>query len=412
MTSLGAVGRLQVACATLFAALALGIVAPDVDGQRLRLHSFAQASATGYSADLFRDLRDLNDSLEAMITAARGRHRNDYAAALHKAYGLEIEVTRKAFNRTVLFGSQAESWFEPLRTIDAELGDAAYALYSPSAPHPTQSLFSALKRAIGSAHLLAFMGGKLPEHGQRLSEEIVDKLVGLGHRLHKGTLNAGHLRDERIKIEQLKSELAADLNRDWKRRGLPDFKEIYESFGEFHATINLAHSFFVYDHDSHHAIVQLKRARSMKEKLEHMLLVATRPSPEPIRAVFTPSQVPGCSPPACTTVYTEDANSPTPASYEWSVEFTADPQCGAGFQANRPAPNQATWYHADESEGGTCNHGGTAYDAQGRGHPATVKVVVTNEAWTCTATYFGTQGDNGSTTGDGAQPEPCQHRFK
>jgi hypothetical protein len=134
-----------------------------------------------------------------------------------------------------------------------------------------------------------------------------------------------------------------------------------------------------------------------------------KPTITPIHAVFTPSTVPGCSPPACTTVYTENATGQD-LTYQWTVSIPADPNCAAGFHPNQPQLNQATWYHADESEGGPCNHSGTTYDPTGHGHPGTVVVVVSNSAWTCTATYFGTQGDQGNPVGDGDPPQPCKQK--
>src|SRR4029077_13047637 len=95
-------------------------------------------------------------------------------------------------------------------------------------------------------------------------------------------------------------------------------------------------------------------------------------------------------------------------TYQWSVSIPADPGCAGGFHPNQPQQNQASWYHADGSEGGPCNHSGTAYDAAGAVHPGTVRVTVSNASWTCVATYTGTQGASGTPTGDGPAPQPCQ----
>lgn len=129
-----------------------------------------------------------------------------------------------------------------------------------------------------------------------------------------------------------------------------------------------------------------------------------KPALTPIKAVFTPSLVPGCKAPACATVYTETATG-TGLSYNWTVTIDADPGCANGFHPNVPTQSQATWYHADTTEGGPCNH--AFYDGAGRGHPGIVKVTVSNIYWTCDATYQGTQGDNGSLTGVGDPPQPC-----
>jgi Divergent InlB B-repeat domain len=119
----------------------------------------------------------------------------------------------------------------------------------------------------------------------------------------------------------------------------------------------------------------------------------------PIHAVFTQATF--------STVYTENATGQD-LKYQWAVSIPADPPCASGFQPGKPQANQATWYHADVSEGGPCNHSGSTYDATGRGHPGTVVVVVSNGYWSCVATYYGTQGDNGAPEGDGAAPQPCR----
>ena len=156
----------------------------------------------------------------------------------------------------------------------------------------------------------------------------------------------------------------------------------------------------------------LKSATACKQKLETDLRTANPPQPalKPIHAVFTPSPVPGCSPPACTTVYTENATGEG-LTYRWTVAIPADPSCANGFQPNKPQQDQATWYHADVAEGGSCNHTGTTYDASGRGHPGTVVVHVSNTNWSCAATYYGTQGD-GVPVGDGPAPQACEPKAK
>jgi hypothetical protein len=119
-----------------------------------------------------------------------------------------------------------------------------------------------------------------------------------------------------------------------------------------------------------------------------------RPVLTPIRAVFDQESF--------TTTYTENATGPD-LNYTWSVSIPTDEECATGFNGNAPQPNQATWFHKDKSQGGSCNHDGTRTGP--RGHPGTVTVVVSNLGWTCKATYDGTQGDG--PTGSGSQPEPC-----
>jgi hypothetical protein len=122
------------------------------------------------------------------------------------------------------------------------------------------------------------------------------------------------------------------------------------------------------------------------------------PKLNPIRAVFTPATF--------TTVYTMNATGEG-LKYAWSVKFDADTECVKTFKGNSPQPNQATWDHTDKEQGGTCGH--LPSQIGNRGHNATITVVVSNDDWTCTATYFGTQGDNGQTTGNGDTPL-CRRR--
>jgi hypothetical protein len=119
-------------------------------------------------------------------------------------------------------------------------------------------------------------------------------------------------------------------------------------------------------------------------------VVVPPPTLTPVQAVFTQS--------AFHTIYTENA---TPGiigqtlSYAWSVSIPNDPECAAGFKGNTPQSNQATWYHADASQGGPCNHAGQDYGASG--HPGTVTVVVSAGSWHCTATIYGTITQQGPT---------------
>ena len=146
--------------------------------------------------------------------------------------------------------------------------------------------------------------------------------------------------------------------------------------------------------------------------LSQLKAACSIPILKPIHAVFTPMATgQSCSPPACQTVYTEEATKAEyggDLTYSWSVSIPADAECAKGFQPNVPAENQATWYHADTSQGGTCNHSGSDYDSSGSGHPGMVTVIVTNDYWSCTATYYGTQGPQGQPTGDGPPPQRCE----
>jgi hypothetical protein len=159
----------------------------------------------------------------------------------------------------------------------------------------------------------------------------------------------------------------------------------------------------------------LQAAKGCKESLERAVTKANpttagQPTLKPIHAVFTPASAgQSCSPPSCTTVYTEDATGQG-LTYSWSVSIPKDPDCARGFQPNKPNPDQATWYHADVSEGGYCNHTGQDYNASGSGHPGTVTVVVTNASWSCKATFDGTQGPQAQPSSDGPAPQQCKQK--
>lgn len=114
----------------------------------------------------------------------------------------------------------------------------------------------------------------------------------------------------------------------------------------------------------------------------------------PVHAVFTQSKF--------STVYTESATG-SGLTYTWAVHIPADPNCAQGFKPETPSPNDATWFHADVSQGGPCNHSGHDY-LESIGHPGLVAVLVTNKDWSCSATYEGTL------TGSGNAPEACTAR--
>lgn len=174
-----------------------------------------------------------------------------------------------------------------------------------------------------------------------------------------------------------------------------------------------------YEASSHHAqgdrdvIYQsVTVAKDAKRKLEDALALhmPLEPRLNPIHAVFTPAPAgESCSQPYCTTVYTEDATGED-LTYTWTVSIPDDPGCAAGFHPSTPRPNQATWYHADASEGGPCNHTGNDYNASGYGHPGFVEVMVEDPWWVCYAIYHGTQGATGAPTGYGPEPQDCRAR--
>jgi hypothetical protein len=108
---------------------------------------------------------------------------------------------------------------------------------------------------------------------------------------------------------------------------------------------------------------------------------APAPTVTPVSATFDEAQR--------ATFYTVSAQSTdgTP-TYDWKLTPPhADPTCDH-FSVVNGKPNEAVWRHAD-TDG--CNHA-TMGPA---GHPGTVTVTVKTSAWECTATFFGTNTDQG-----------------
>lgn len=133
---------------------------------------------------------------------------------------------------------------------------------------------------------------------------------------------------------------------------------------------------------------------------------APKPKLQSVAATFDPAPAgQSCAPPFCTTTYVESATG-SGLHYRWSVSIPSDKGCAAGFEPNTPKPNEATWYHADVTEGGSCSHAN--YDAAGFGHPGWVTVVVSNGGWSCTARFHGTQGAQAQLSSDGRAPSACR----
>jgi hypothetical protein len=87
------------------------------------------------------------------------------------------------------------------------------------------------------------------------------------------------------------------------------------------------------------------------------------------------------------TVSAQVADQGTP-TFDWKLTPPqSDPTCD-DFSVVAGQPNEAVWRHAD-TDG--CNHA-TMGPA---GHPGTVTVTVKTNAWECTATFFGTNTDQG-----------------
>lgn len=97
---------------------------------------------------------------------------------------------------------------------------------------------------------------------------------------------------------------------------------------------------------------------------------------------------------AFSTYYTEPIYNPS-WSYSWSVSIPVDPKCADGFHGSTPTPDKATWYHANTTQGGPCNHSGNAY-SDATGHPGTVSLVVTpsDHSWHCEMLFNGSAPNN------------------
>ncbi len=109
---------------------------------------------------------------------------------------------------------------------------------------------------------------------------------------------------------------------------------------------------------------------------------AAPPAVTPVSATFEPAQRA-----TFYTVSAEAAGQGTP-SFEWKLTPPdADPTCD-DFSVVAGNPNEAVWSHAD-TDG--CNH--TTMGPAG--HPGTVTVTVKTSAWECTATFFGSNTDQG-----------------
>ena len=109
-------------------------------------------------------------------------------------------------------------------------------------------------------------------------------------------------------------------------------------------------------------------------------LATTPPAVSPIHALFIES--------ASATHYTVTAQEPNGGgqlTYQWRlIPPTADPGCNH-FSATG---NTAVWQHGDQDG---CNH----QVQVSQGHPGTVIVTISDGAFICSATYFGTNSGIG-----------------
>ncbi len=137
-------------------------------------------------------------------------------------------------------------------------------------------------------------------------------------------------------------------------------------------------------------------------KAEYDKLVAACEAPPQLRAIrgHFDSAV-------FTTFYKEEATDAAgrKLTYKWAISIPLDPACANGFSPNKPQENEASWNHADTSEGGHCDH--AKYDASGSGHPGDVAVVVSNGIWNCGATIHGSQGEEAEENFVGVPPQAC-----
>jgi hypothetical protein len=138
---------------------------------------------------------------------------------------------------------------------------------------------------------------------------------------------------------------------------------------------------------------ELRKAINLKEEVvaaaTEELKLLQPPKLKPLDAVFQPG--------ASQTVYTENATDPDGRrlTYQWGLVELNDPTCINFEPTTAGGQNFAIWHHGD-TQG--CNHGLEGSN----GHQGVVAVVVTDERFTCAASYFG------SNTGTGPAPTPCQ----
>jgi hypothetical protein len=202
--------------------------------------------------------------------------------------------------------------------------------------------------------------------GRRQLERAFDALEKAGRA---GDITAA-------KVERLKEDFVEVRGIDEKAERLIEDDKLVESRHKLERAIELKHH--------------------IADALPSTAFYAKPPKLKPIEAEFEPANR--------QTVYTERATSPDgrDLKYHWTLVEHNDPTC-INFEPNEPRENQAIWHHADDQG---CNH-----NLEGpRGHVGTVIVVVRDAAYECLASYDGSQGDNGSPTGVGSDPQPCQPR--
>lgn len=397
------------------ALLALGMSSGSVAGQT------APAAREAAPAGLFRDLRRIDVQLSRLINDERrhGLSADALQSLVDRIHGTKIGMVNSFFYQTGFFVNNGSfgQVFSELDCVDTKLEKGVGDARSEASRHLVKTDFNEarrceedLKRDL-SRRTVGFPEGAPKEVLAALTtlDQMLSRLIEDERTKHP---DASHLLSRVIDIGHTKLEFVREFF-DQPMYGV----RFYEVFSELDRVDTQLQTGVGWARGGGFTRQQIedrfKDAQKSKQKLETEWRNANPPEPSlrPIHAVFTPAPAgQGCSPPYCTTVYTENATGQG-LTYQWAVSIPADPNCANGFQPNKPRPNQATWYHADTNEGGPCNHTGSTYDEQGRGHPGTVVVNVTDAYWSCAATYYGTQGD-GTPFGNGPAPQACQPKAK
>ena len=195
---------------------------------------------------------------------------------------------------------------------------------------------------------------------------------------------AGTRQDLEQSLSELRSAAASSaLNPDFAS-ATSDLKQAIH--GDEIALENLSNK-----HEQDRARAKINIAIVRKESAEAVYARAADHEPvvSPITANFVSEQ--------SETVYTITASDPDGDRLlrDWKLTPpAADPTCN-DFTFDSSTPNEAIWHHGNDNG---CDH-----SKEGpRGHLGTVTVAVSDEHWTCTASYFGTI----SGTGDPATCKP------
>jgi hypothetical protein len=235
----------------------------------------------------------------------------------------------------------------------------------------------------------------------RASRLLIDLASAIDHenraikaeQEHRGNHAASLIASGIISLDDAFDELERAVHRGDIKRG--SFTALKEKFENARHLDQRAISRIRDDRLGRFAVEDaLEEKHAIVDNLPRRLLTVRPPALKPLEAEFDSTNR--------QTVYTERATDPDGRhpTYHWTLVEHNDPTC-INFEPNKPSENQATWHHADNQG---CNH-----SLEGpRGHVGTITVIVRDGRFECAAFYNGSQGDNGSPSGVGPDPPPCQ----